>query len=208
VKGTVNLDLPFMILGAGVKEPASSYSPTVHAGVCQDILERLSGTSEKGSVPEYVLCCNFYALAAEPDSAAYEHAWFRSQQDALPIVDMLAPEIMQEEPAPMEEKQIEDDQSKSPSPTDPLPIDHYLLLPLYEWGVADYHLEVIRPYVQKFHPTIGFSIQEAALAKKVTVLGGEQTFSEDTLSTLRSQGCVVERVSGDGTSIATQLVER
>ena len=88
------------------------------------------------------------------------------------------------------------------------PIEHYLLLPLYDWGVAEYHLEVTRPFIQKYHPTIGFSIQEAALAKKVTVIGGELTFSDEALSELRSSGSIVDRVTGDGISIATQLAER
>jgi hypothetical protein len=93
------------------------------------------------------------------------------------------------------------------SPTS-MKIEHYLLLPLYEWGVADWHLEVIKPFVLKHHPTIGFSLAEAALAKVVTVIGGEQNFPEAKLNELRTLGCEVERISGDGTTIATQLSER
>ena len=88
------------------------------------------------------------------------------------------------------------------------PIQHYLLLPAYEWGVADWHLDVIRPFVKKYRPTVGFSIKEAALAKRVTVIGNTQTFPEASLDQLRQVGCLVERISGDGTSVATQLAER
>ncbi len=88
------------------------------------------------------------------------------------------------------------------------PIEHYLLLPSYEWGVADWHLDVIRPYVKKYRPTIGFSLEQASLAEKVTVIGNTQSFSDEQLEVLRSSGCQVERISGDGTSIATQLQER
>jgi hypothetical protein len=85
---------------------------------------------------------------------------------------------------------------------------HYLLLPTYEWGVADWHLDVIRPFVKKYQPTIGFSLKEASLAEQVTVIGNTQVFSDSDLDQLRSNGCRVERISGDGTSIATQLSER
>jgi hypothetical protein len=94
------------------------------------------------------------------------------------------------------------------APSAAFPIKHYLLLPAYEWGVSDWHLDVIKPFVRKHQPTIGFSLAEAALAEEVTVIGGEQSFSEESLSELRSKGCRVERISGDGTSIATQLSER
>ena len=88
------------------------------------------------------------------------------------------------------------------------PIQHYLLLPTYEWGVADWHLEVIRPFMKKYRPTVGFSVKEAALARRVTVIGNTQTFPETLLDQLRQVGCLVERISGDGTSVATQLAER
>ena len=87
-------------------------------------------------------------------------------------------------------------------------IAHYLLLPVYEWGVADWHLEIIRPFVKKFTPTIGFSLAEAAHATRVTVIGNLNSFSDEDMNMLRNSGCIVERICGDGTSIATQLAER
>jgi hypothetical protein len=88
------------------------------------------------------------------------------------------------------------------------PIKHYLLLPTYEWGIAEWHLDAIKPFVKKYQPTIGFSLKEAVLASKVTVVGNEQSFPEEILERLRASGCEVERISGDGTSIATLLATR
>jgi hypothetical protein len=88
------------------------------------------------------------------------------------------------------------------------PISHYLLLPTYEWGVSEWHLDVAKPFIKKYAPTVGFSIQEASLAARITVVGGPQTFSEEALDSLREKGCSVERISGDGTSIASILAER
>lgn len=84
-------------------------------------------------------------------------------------------------------------------------IAHYVLLPTYDWGISDWHLEVIRPYVRKYRPTIGYSLEEAACAEKVTVVGGPGSFSTDIFAALRASGCVVEEIGGDGTDIATQL---
>ena len=85
------------------------------------------------------------------------------------------------------------------------PIKHYLLLPAYEWGIADWHLDVIRPFVKKHQPTVGFSLYEARFAQKVTIVGGAEAFPEEDVAELRAVGCSVERIHGDGTSIATTL---
>ena len=96
------------------------------------------------------------------------------------------------------------------SHTTPLPtevgehsIQHYLLLPTYEWGVADWHLEVIRPFVKKYHPTVGYSLEEAARAERVTILGGAKVFPIESIEELKAGGSEVEQIDGDGTVIAT-----
>jgi hypothetical protein len=48
-------------------------------------------------------------------------------------------------------------------------------------------------------------LDEAVQADQVTVLGGEEHFSEDDLSLLRNHGCLVRRIEGDGTKIASLL---
>ena len=84
-------------------------------------------------------------------------------------------------------------------------IRHYLLLPAYEWGISDYHLDIIRPIIKKYQPTVGFSIQEAQNAERVTVVGGEQAYSEASLNRLRAAGILVKRINEDGTDIASVL---
>lgn len=82
-------------------------------------------------------------------------------------------------------------------------ISHYVLLPLYAWGAAEWDMELITPLIQENHPTVGFSLTEAGLADRVTVVGGKETFTEQALETLRRAGCVVERMLPDGTLVAT-----
>ncbi|MBE9524570.1 MAG: hypothetical protein IMY76_05690 [Chloroflexi bacterium] len=82
---------------------------------------------------------------------------------------------------------------------------HYLLLPAYDWGIADFHLEVIQPFIKKYQPTIGFSLQEAAHARRVTVIGNSSDFPKNGLQKLRNVGAIVEHIEGDGTILASRL---
>lgn len=87
-------------------------------------------------------------------------------------------------------------------------IEHYLLLPTFEWGIADWHLDVIRPFIKKYRPTIGFSAQEAFHARRITIIGDPQMFPESLLEQMRSTGALVDRITGDGMMVATQLDKR
>jgi hypothetical protein len=96
-------------------------------------------------------------------------------------------------------------ESSHSSQTETHCIRHYLLLPSYEWGISDYHLDIIRPIIKKYQPTVGFSLDEALYAKRVTVIGGEEAFSESSLNKLRAAGALVKRIDQDGTNIASVL---
>jgi len=82
-------------------------------------------------------------------------------------------------------------------------IDHYILLPLFAWGAADWELDLIKRVYNDAHPTVGFSISEARLARLVTVVGGEGSVSEDVEIMLELAGCSVERMTTNGTLIAS-----
>lgn len=84
----------------------------------------------------------------------------------------------------------------------------FLLLPSYGWGISDWHWNVIRPFIDKHKPVIGFSYKEAFIADRVFAIGDEDVIPEEQLNYLRQSGCYVERICGDGTSIATLLAER
>jgi hypothetical protein len=168
------------------------------------------------AIPPEVQACNFWLLTSGPDSPYEMQSWFRSGGGTLPVVGALQQWFsgrnhhhIRPDASPSNHTHKQEDLAPSyqekPTPSPDYPIAHYLLIPIYEWGIADWHLDVIRPYVKKFRPTIGFSLEEARFAEKITVIGGPQTFSEEALDELRASGCIVERISGDGTSIATQL---
>jgi hypothetical protein len=169
-------------------------------------------------VPQPVLACNFWLLSAAPDSAQSAQAWFQPDGSPKPVTERLQNWIAKEQPgekmkaAGPDQPEIQAELQKIVTgldrPPANRPISHYLLLPTYEWGIADWHLEAIRPFVKKYRPTVGYSLEEAAKAARVTVIGGEQSFPAESLEKLSEAGCLVESISGDGTSIATQLAAR
>lgn len=200
--------LPQYLLGAGISsdQPGGSYPDEAHQRLVTDILRALEKMDEVKAIPDYVVSCNFYRLAASSGSADEEFAWFFSKDQPR----LTAASLMKE----TEKKNIPVEESVTAepvveTPTDPAhPIRHYLLLPSYEWGISDWHLDAIKPFVKKYQPTVGFSVAEAALAARVTIVGGEQSFPRSLEEQLTGSGSTVERISGDGTTIATSLAER
>lgn len=174
-----------------------------------------SDQDEPGPISEQILACNFWLLASDPQDPHQPQAWFQGDGHTLPIVGVLrqlfgSRRTMTHPPQPADQKR-EEEAGTLDSPqvaAQSHPIDHYLLLPLFEWGISDWYLDAIRPFVKKYHPTIGFSLQEAAHAARVTVVGSRHLFPDGKLDHLRAAGCVVERLEGDGTSIATKLASR
>jgi hypothetical protein len=219
--------LPILLFQAGIpNDPTSGFStdwsPEKHTRTCLAIAHLLASEKaydpensevELETIPTQVAACNFWLLAADGHSPYLNQAWYQDEDQHLPVVEVWRKWILDPHPEKKDPKPKEIPLRKSfltPQSSANLehPIKQYLLLPSYDWGVSDWHLDVIRPFVKKYRPTIGFSIEEAALAEQVIVIGTPQTFPETQLESLRQSGCIVERVSGDGTSIATILAER
>ncbi len=85
------------------------------------------------------------------------------------------------------------------------PITHYLLLPARETGVSDVVLKKVRPIIKQCNPTIGFSLEEAKLAKKVSIFPDPVIFPDAKIAALRAAGCTVEILPQSGIEIATLL---
>lgn len=84
-------------------------------------------------------------------------------------------------------------------------IDHYLLLPSHLSGVSDAVLNKVRPIIKKYQPTMGFSLDEALMAQKVTVFPDPHIITDEQINHLRAAGCLVEVLPDMGIDIATIL---
>jgi hypothetical protein len=87
------------------------------------------------------------------------------------------------------------------------PIDHYLLL----WhrgsgNWAEWDLRGALDYIGKFPVTIGFSVEEAKLAKNVTIVGGSGGIPDTVDQMLRAAGCKVDRLAGATESDTRKLL--
>lgn len=178
--------VPVMMVGLGGEVPPDSDFVERELAMVQ-LLEG-KDLDRYEPLPEEVLCGAFY-LVDGPETAPGVTGWFHPDGTRKPVVEA----VLESRGGPV---------SKG---TADFRMKHYLLLPTYDWGVADWHLEVTRAYLKRHQPTLGFSLQEAARAEQITVLGGEEHFPENALNKLRAQGSVVRRIEGDGTDIAAQL---
>ncbi len=151
-------------------------------------------------VPSQVLACNYWLLAALPKTPEAHLAWFKPDGSALPIVRLL--KQFNEDP---DGHFLSDNSKKAPTAgaTSTYPIPHYLLLSAKDIDQDNQLLTVLSAYIREHHPTIGFSIAEACLAERVTILDSQDTISVDELRQLRGVGCQIERLNRDGISIAT-----
>jgi hypothetical protein len=207
-EATLGKRLPIILLAAGsrIGDQPDPQSPPVdiqaHTWQNSTVVRIMSGRAQEyDPVPPEVLSCNLWLLSAAQGDPEEKNAWYKPDQQQLPVVAVL--------------KQWVSNGGADPSPSSKYlsasgayiggarPISHYLLLPTFEWGVADWHLDAIRPFINKFQPTIGFSPVEASHAKKVTVVGGASSVPESIIDGLLAAGCIVEQISGDGMNIAT-----
>ncbi len=220
-RSVLHHDCPIMLFQAGQAtspaaleiEPESELLQP--AAACERITRLLAGENviepqaasqgvgnELEPIPAYVIACNFWLLCADPDSPQSEQAWFSGPGHRRKTAEVIHA-WRREQKIQGSRKTIE----KCPIARERV-IQHYLLLPGYDWGVSDWYLEVIRPYVKKYRPTVGFSLEEAEKAARVIVVGNAQNYPEDLLNRLQKAGCWVEQISGDGTKIASELAER
>ena len=212
--------LPILLLGVNSRSQAvSGAGPSPGGGiehveknlelarlVCAPPVEGETADQPYEAVSPRVLACNFWLLTALEDSPHMGHAWFRPDGSSLPVAAAFQ-EWLSSCPLGLPQLPLSfpEGSTQNPAQESVQSVEHYLLLPLFDWGVSEWYLDAIRPFVIKHRPTIGFSLLEAARARRVTVIGGEQLFAENVLEKLRNAGCRVERISGDGTEIASIL---
>jgi hypothetical protein len=152
-------------------------------------------------VPPSVLAVNYWLLAAGPGSPHADRAWYYPDGAPRPAAVALRNWVARSQAG------SNGSGKKSSNGFSAHPLAHYLLLPAYDWGVTDWHLNLVRPFIKKHRPAVGFSLSEAAFARRVTVIGGPDEYPDSALEQLRSSGCRVERITGSGTNIATQLAD-
>jgi hypothetical protein len=191
-KAALGTTLPIFLFEMGYHHPiADSADKNI------SIARLAAGESVEGlePIPSEVIGGAFEPLVASTRGPDSLQGWFHQNGQPSPLVEA----FHQWAGTPPEKRK--------PSDLGAGIIRHYLLLPSYEWGISDYHLDIIRPFIKKYQPTIGFSLEETRNAQRVTVIGGEHAFTENSLNQLRQHGIQVERIPENGTNIASLLAD-
>ena len=200
-------------------------APQAHA---HQVVE-MTRMAVQGELPATVMNHAFWLLSAEPGQPGYKERWYNSDGTPhLPAAGAVE-SIGEQRPAPEATSKVpardarmgqrtngmgsravlpvEGDSSVSKDDSGK-PIAHYLLLPLFEWGTSRWHLSIVQDYMEAFLPTCGFSVDEARMARRVTIIGNEQGVSARDAQTLVAAGCEVERVAGQNGRETQELLRQ
>jgi hypothetical protein len=202
-----------------------SLDPQAHATRIVEMVRM----ARRGELPPTVFNHAFWLLAAERGEPGFEERWFDADGTAhLPAVDALnaidkgalptgsesAP--VAKTPVAVRSKEARVSTKRAPAPkmdqgngagqNDKF-IDHYLLLPLFEWGTTLWHISIVQEYIEAFLPTCGFSVQDAKMARQVTIIGNVQGVSARDEQALVAAGCRVERIAGQSGDETQQMLQ-
>ncbi len=189
VREVLNVNPKFFLFYYGMSRVAGDKLDTQNSfEQMVDIALALSGdNANANALPENVLGCCFWLLsAAESDphgKTSYFDATGKPKEASIPAY---------------KQKMVQNNKQKQEYAVSNrlaewiYPIDHYLLLPSYDWGIPENTLDRIRPIIRDARPTIGFSVIEATNARKVTVWNENAAFTEHDIQLLREAGCMVE----------------
>jgi hypothetical protein len=181
--------LPMLVLAGGaVPEPKAEVGhSTAQIEQNVSILRALNGTG----IPEYVINFAFYCLSADPQRPGSNAGWFTKEAQPKPIVEAV--------------QKVLSAQEKTPSNAAPKSLNHYVLLPNnveLKSAVAE-----LSGFIQQHKPVLGFSEDEARMAHKVTLVGGEAEFPRIFERKLTDAGCVVDRITSGSKTIDENPVE-
>lgn len=212
-KATLGKTCPVILMGAGCRigdrllPENLVVDAQIQAKINLSIAQLLSANAAEAlpagmePVSANVLACNFWLLSAAAEHPDASQAWFQPDGNILPSANQMRQWVATQNPKPASSKSLDD---LFHPVTKTKPLQHYLLLPSFSWGISGWHFELIKPFVQKYQPTIGFSVDEAVYANRVTIFGNLSSFPPKTLDTLLNSGCIVEHIENDGTELASK----
>lgn len=151
-------------------------------------------------MPDQVEGCNFWLLSASRDDPYRAQAWFHSKNPNLPHAQVISSKYSTPETDSLSDLTISNERVIKRIQH---PISHYILMANGQHGDWEKRLARLLPYINKNHPTVGFSVEEAALASRITIVGKSPFITLDTISRLKRSGCEVEQMDEDGTILAS-----
>ena len=154
-------------------------------------------------VPENVLAGCFWLLSAAPETQFHNDAWYKGDGITLPAVQTIQAWIAERNEEQPTYKSLPAEPEEVITKRKSSLIKHYLLLPSKGDITGNYCLKDIQSYFTQHKPTIGFSIDEAVLAEKITILDDTFAYPNEVIERLQGTDCTILPMPETGTSIAT-----
>lgn len=189
----IGRELPLIVLAAGVQPNGAA-----DAARMQEIAKEID------NLPANVVAANMWVLAADAGAPEAAAAWFDASGEPNAVAEAWlghTPAAAVEPELTVVEEQFSFEEPATRAHSLPIvedapvtgarPIRHYLLLP----NSAEWSLDRAKDFIAKYQPTIGYSVQEAKHAQRVTLAGGLQSFSDDLIRALIQAGCQVENLN-------------
>jgi hypothetical protein len=156
----------------------------VHTQNSMSIVKLLAGERLPGlnPIPPEIIGAAIWLLSDDQTEDHSSMSWYQPGGKTLPIVPKIKNWLTETKPAGQTHAYL----SKK--------IKHYLLLPLQKNGDLEISIEHIQPIIQKYKPTIGFSVDEAKQADRVTIININGAINSETANQLRNAGCLVQQV--------------
>jgi hypothetical protein len=176
-RSTVGMPLDIFVLAGGVNPEART---EMTADQQADIHTNLAKAVLMSKYTQNLIGFCFYSLTAGSDQHLV--GWYDKNLAASQSAESLE-RVMLAVPEPK-------------SVSSPIkPIAHYILLPAHSDRNVSTDWKNIEPLVMALKPAVGFSVEEARLARQVIMIGNEELISSDCERTLRNQGCKVRRLA-------------
>ncbi len=166
------------VLAGGAGMPQASAAPDRQAivSILQAILQ--------GDLPDALQCFSFFPLVADPGDRSFAAAWFERPDQPRSIAETVRKHIAVHQKRP-----------SAKGRTILWPIQHYLLLPKSPQALPAEVWPRIQSLALAAQAVLGFSPEQARIARQVTLLGDEQLIPPEVEQDLRSAGSQVRRLS-------------
>ncbi len=181
---TLGQSLPMLVVAGGALRGRAG--PDFEQQYLQqtDALRRMLDSWE---IPASVGCFAFYPLATAPSHRDEPFAWFDSPEHPRPIATAAF-------------------QQPQPGAGEARPLEHYVLLGEGSASALARGLTRLGALAMEQRAVIGFSSEQARMAKRVTIVGGEHAVPTWIEHGLRQHGCQVKRVTLSGEEAASEAL--
>jgi len=139
-------------------------------------------------LPEEIISVNFWLLSADQGTPSYAFAWFEESQP----VSKAASHLCQLKNVPIIRPNTHGILDEDSLRKAIRPLQHYLYLGENKEAHLVSVFQKHAGFISQYHPTIGFSLDEARLANRITLAVTPDQVPEDILVALQKQGCQID----------------